>query len=206
MNLRELAERDLGLTLESSNDWGLPVTLRSPDGEIQAYTVVCTASDISFASADSSVNSVTTDFRDYKIDVDDVLQFSGSTGNTSTYTVSSIAENKIVVAESVTTEAAGSEIKIVNQNRPLNGQVMYDTLEVNTDTGVEDLVHKPVVTLRRTSLVRIPLQSEKNQWLVSIPLTPSQTATLQPYIMDRPMESGESIGFIRLYLSKPVQS
>jgi len=206
MNLRVTAEKDLGLTLESPDDWGLPVTLRSPDGEMQSYTVVLSADDISFASSDNSVNSTSSDFRDYLIAEDDVLEFSGSIVNTGTYTVTSITENKILVTESVVTESAGSTIKVINQNMPLNGQVMYDTIEQNTDNGMEELVHKPVVTVRRASLSRVPLQTEKNQWLVSIPLTPSPTATLQPYIMDRPSESGESIGFIRLYLSKPVQS
>jgi hypothetical protein len=206
MNLREQCEHDLELTLESGDDWGLPVELRSPDGVIQSKTVVCTASDISFVASDKSVNSTTTDFRDYRIDVGDELQFSGSSNNTGTYTVSSIAENKMVMEESIVDEAAGSEIKILNLGIPLRGRVVYDTLEENPDTGADIIVHKPIVTLRRTSLIRIPAEDEKNKWLVSIPLTPSTTATLQPYIMGRPLEGGNSIGFIRLYLLKPVQS
>jgi len=31
-NLRELVERDLGVTLEDPNQWGLPVELTGPDG------------------------------------------------------------------------------------------------------------------------------------------------------------------------------
>lgn len=34
-NLRELAESDLADTLEDPNQWGLPVVLIGPDGEIQ---------------------------------------------------------------------------------------------------------------------------------------------------------------------------
>ena len=114
MNLREQVEHDLGLTLESGDDWGLPVELRSPDGVIQKKTVVCTASDISFAATDRSVNSTSTDFRNFEISDGDELQFSGSVANTGTYTVSSIAENKIILEESVVDEAAGSEVKVIN--------------------------------------------------------------------------------------------
>lgn len=206
MNLREQVEFDLSETLENPDDWGLPVELRDPDGDIQTKTVVGRASDLSFASADNSLNSTTTDLRDPLIDDGDELQFISSVNNTGTYTVSSIEENKIILEESITDESAGTEIKILNTSMPLNGQVMYDTIEQDTDTGVDVIMHKPVVTLRRSSLVRIPVQTEKNQWLVSIPITPSQSATKQPYIMDRPSEGGNSIGFIRLYLSQPVQS
>lgn len=206
MNLRELVEYDLAETLESEDDWGLPVELRDPDGDIQTKTVVCTASDLSFAAADKSMNSTTTDFRDYRLEEDDVLQFSGSSNNTGTYTVASVSENKVTFDESIVNESAGSEIKVVNQNVTLCGQIMYDTLEQVPDTGAQILAHKPVVTLRQTSLVRIPLQTEKNQWLVKIPIKPSRTATKQSYIMGRPGEGGDSIGFIRLYLTQPVQS
>jgi hypothetical protein len=206
MNHREQVEFDLSETLEDPDAWGLPVELRDPDGDIQTKTVVLAASDLSFAASDNSMNSTTTDLRDPLIDDGDELQFNGSVNNTGTYTVSSIAENKIVFEESITDESAGSEIKVLNLDRPLNGQVIYETLEQQTDTGADVIVHKPVVTLRRSSLIRIPLQTDKNQWYVSIPIKPSQSATKQPYIMDRPSEGGDSIGFIRLYLSKPVQS
>ena len=207
MNLREQVEYDLGETLEDGvGGWGLPVVLRDPDGVIQTYTVVLTASDISFSSTDNSINSTSTDFRNFRISEDDVLQFNGSTSNTGTYTVSDITENKITFDESITTEAAGSEIKILNQSHPLNGQIIYETIEEAPGTGAEVIVHKPVVTLRRTSLLRVPAQDEKNQWLVQIPIQPSRTATKVNYIMGRPGEGGASIGFIRLYLVKPVQS
>ena len=82
----------------------------------------------------------------------------------------------------------------------LTGQVLYDTIKVNPETGEEMVVNNPVVSLRRSSLDRIPLPGEK--WIVKIPVDPSTTATLEDFIIDqtRPPEGGRSIGFIRLYL------
>jgi len=84
------------------------------------------------------------------------------------------------------------------------GQILYDTLTENPETGAEVVVHKPVVTLRRSSLVRIPLPNEK--WIVKIPLTPSLTAPKVDFAIERPSEEGGAIGFIRLYLTRIEQS
>jgi len=206
VNLRELVEYDLYETLESGDDWGLPVSLLSPDGEFQDKTVVCSAIDIFFSAVDNSVNSTGTDFREKNIKKEDVVRFLGSENNTSDYTVGSVSERKIFLEESIFDEPSGEIIKILNISMPLNGQVLYDTLEQNPDTGADMIMHKPVVTLRRSSLVRIPEQTERNTWLVSIPKAPSTNAEMQPYIMGYPSEGGNSLGFIRLYLTKPLQS
>jgi hypothetical protein len=71
---------------------------------------------------------------------------------------------------------------------------------------VEVIQHHPVVTLRRSSLARVPLATEKNRWLVRIPTTPSRTATKTTFVLGHPSEDGGSIGFIRLYLTKTVQA
>jgi hypothetical protein len=86
----------------------------------------------------------------------------------------------------------------------LLGQVLYDSRIENPVTGGEESIHKPVVTLRRSSLTRIPVSGEK--WVVRIPLTPSTTAPLEPFSLEIATEGGDSIGFIRLYLMKPEQS
>ena len=86
----------------------------------------------------------------------------------------------------------------------IQGQILYDTRAVN-DLGVEIIVHNPVVTVRRSSLTRIPLASEKGTWAVKIPATPSPTADTETYLLGRSSEDGNSLGFIRLYLSKTVQ-
>jgi len=86
------------------------------------------------------------------------------------------------------------------------GQVLYDTRKVDAEMGIEVIVHDPVVTVRRSSLTRIPLASEKGQWACKIPSTPSPTAATETYLVGRPSEDGSSIGFVRLYLSRTVQS
>ena len=88
----------------------------------------------------------------------------------------------------------------------LVGQVLYDYVKISPETGEEMTVNKPVVTLRRSSLTRVPEPGEN--WSVKIPIDPSTTATLQNFVLDkaRPPEGGRSIGFIRLYLTKAEQS
>jgi len=201
MNLREQVEADLEVTLEG--EWGLPVVLISPDGEKQESPVILSASDLSFLDSDSSINSVTTDFRYLRLTIGDTITVSGSASNDGTLTVATISQNKITVDEAITTEAAGSAITLVNDSLDLLGQIIYDTLSDSPETGAEIIVHKPVVTLRRTSLTRIPVDGEN--WYVEIPLNPSLTGTKYPFTMERPTEDGGSIGFIRLYLIQADQ-
>ena len=84
-----------------------------------------------------------------------------------------------------------------------SGQIIYNTL-VEDDIGSQVVINKPVVTLRISSLVRVPQEGEN--WMVKIPDTPSTTADKSTYFIERPSEDGRSIGFIRLYLAKPDQS
>lgn len=86
------------------------------------------------------------------------------------------------------------------------GQVLFDYIEENPETGGPMVVHNPVVVLRKSSLSRVPVSGEK--WHVKIPTSPSTTATLEDYIIDsdRPIEGGTSIGFIKLFLRKLEQS
>ena len=88
----------------------------------------------------------------------------------------------------------------------LKGQVFYDTNKVNPDTGEMMTVNTPVVTLRRSSLTRIPLPGEK--WIVKIPTTPSTTATLEDFIVDQSKapEGSASIGYIQLFLRRAKQA
>lgn len=88
----------------------------------------------------------------------------------------------------------------------LGGQILYNTVGLNPETGQEVIVNKPVVSLRITSLERIPQKNEK--WLIKIPITPSRTAEKKEFLLSeiKPNEGGASIGFIRLYLRKAVQS
>jgi hypothetical protein len=90
-----------------------------------------------------------------------------------------------------------------NPTADLDGQVIYDTLVQQPDTGAEMLVHKPVVTLRISSLTRVPKSGER--WIVKIPITPNRTAPKETFFLERPTEDGSSIGFIRLYLMATEQ-
>ncbi len=87
----------------------------------------------------------------------------------------------------------------------VRGQVLYDYVKQNPDTGLDVVVHQPVVTLRTSSLSPVPQAGET--WAVKIPTTPSETAALELFVFDsdRPPEGGGSIGFIRLYLQKAQQ-
>jgi len=130
VNLRELVETDLDTTLEG--EWGLPVTLISPDGVIQT------------------------------------------------------------LKKNTTTRLAG--------------QVLYDTVQQNPETGEIIMVDNPIVSLRRTSLDRIPQDGEK--WVVQIPTTPSTTAALEDFVLSptKAHGGGGSIGYIKLYLTRVNQS
>lgn len=124
MNLRELAEADLAVTLEDPADFALPVVLIDPNGVEYSY----------------------------------------------------------------------------------EGKIQYDTYTptVTEQDVVTVVVHDPVVTLRRSSLTRVPQASEK--WAVRIPITPSRTATKTTFMLEHASNGGGSIGYIKLYLTKAIQS
>ena len=88
----------------------------------------------------------------------------------------------------------------------LMGQILYDTVLVDPATLEQMTVNLPIVSLRRSSLDRIPLAGET--WHVRIPVTPSLTATKVDFLIsgDRAHGGGASIGFIKLYLQKATQS
>jgi len=85
----------------------------------------------------------------------------------------------------------------------LSGQILYDTLVVDPQSGLEMVIHKPVISLRRSSLDQIPVAGEG--WGVMIPETPDRTATKVLHTIERAPEDGKSIGFIRLYLTRAVE-
>jgi len=202
INLREQVEQDLDFTLEG--EWGLPVELTGPDGLKQTNPIVLRAEDLTFAAGDKSINSATTDFRYVRISSGDTISISGTALNDGSYTVNTITKNKVTVNESIVAEAAGPLVSIVNGSMNLVGQIIYDTLVDNPETGQEIVVHKPVVTLRRNSLVRIPEDGEP--WFCEIPIEPKIDAPKFPFIVERPTEEGAAIGFIRLYLVEAAQS
>ncbi len=85
------------------------------------------------------------------------------------------------------------------------GQVLYDSIETN-DMGLQTIVHKPVVTLRRSSLSRVPLSKDRPRWACRIPISLEPDAETRTYIVENPTEGGGSIGLIRLYLTRAEQA
>jgi hypothetical protein len=83
----------------------------------------------------------------------------------------------------------------------LVGQILHDTIVETLETGLDGVVHRTVVTLRKTSLDQTPSKGDS----VLIPVTPNYNATKEVYIIERVSEDGGSIGFVRLYLVKAKQ-
>jgi hypothetical protein len=81
----------------------------------------------------------------------------------------------------------------------LFGQVLYDSVDEN-----EVFSGHPVAVLRISSLSRVPVDGEN--WAVKIPQNPSLTDTMVTYILDKPVQHGRSIGFVKLYLTQGEQS
>jgi hypothetical protein len=87
----------------------------------------------------------------------------------------------------------------------LKGQILYSTTRLDPETGEPVIVNNPVVTLRRSSLSRVPIPGER--WLVRIPVDPTSGASIGDFIIDpdKSPEGGRDIGFIRLYLRRASQ-
>jgi len=84
----------------------------------------------------------------------------------------------------------------------LKGQILYDTRIENPETGSEMIVHKPVVTVRRTSLSVVPSRG----WGCMIPIRPDYDAPKATFIVERPSEEGGAIGFVRFYLMRAAEA
>ena len=99
----------------------------------------------------------------------------------------------------------GNEITENVSGTTLKGQILYSTSRIDPETGEPVIVNNPVVTLRRSSLSRVPLPGEK--WLIRIPIDPTEGAAIMDFIIspDKSPEGGRDIGFIRLYLRKATQ-
>jgi len=88
---------------------------------------------------------------------------------------------------------------------PLAGQVLYDTVRMDAESGADVITEEPIITLRRASLSRVPASGER--WFIQIPGSPRAGAPLVNYMLDgsRSVQGGRSIGFIRLYPKRADQ-
>ena len=102
----------------------------------------------------------------------------------------------------------GMEIELISpegERIQVYGQVIYKSMVTN-DLGLETVVNKPVVTVRASSLSRVPLPTDSPRWACRIPESPQAGADLKTYIVETPEEGGGSLGIIRLYLTLAEQS
>jgi hypothetical protein len=99
-------------------------------------------------------------------------------------------------------DPAGAVYSETKDGDPLVGQVLYDTISQDAD-GNQIIDHLPNVTLRRSSLTRVPAPGEA--WAVKIPTAPGAT-TKTTFVLERASLDGCSIGYIKMYLRAAVQS
>lgn len=88
--------------------------------------------------------------------------------------------------------------------KDLGGRVMYDTVEIDVDTGLPMYSNEPVVSLRVSSLNRIPQNGEK--WQVRMPISPLEGAPFEDFFLDKPIRGSKSLGFISLHLTRIEQA
>ena len=89
--------------------------------------------------------------------------------------------------------------------QPVMGRFIYDHAELSPD-GMTVIVHAPVLTLRASTLTRIPQSGE--HWIFRCPITVYNQAVLITFLLDpdRPIYDGKSLGILRIYLTTPTQS
>ncbi len=91
----------------------------------------------------------------------------------------------------------------------LRGQILYDQVRTNPETGEVVIVTEPIITVRRSTMLsdvgRVPAAGEN--WLVEIPESPSESADKASYVISstRAPEGGRSVGFVRIYLQEVDQ-
>ncbi len=88
-------------------------------------------------------------------------------------------------------------------------QILSDYRKFDPVAGEEITITEPIVVMARASLERIPLPGEK--WFLRFPLDPDSDITPEngePYVLSnlRSPEGGRSLGLIRFYPTKAIQS
>lgn len=82
---------------------------------------------------------------------------------------------------------------------PLTGRVIYARFDMDPDTGMPVRIDNPIVTLRKSSLDRVPLAGET--WSVQIPKEPAINADKETYVTELAPRDGRSFGWIQLPLT-----
>ena len=82
------------------------------------------------------------------------------------------------------------------------GQLLFDAVEIDPDTGEVMAVTNPIAVLHRSSLDQIPTDGEK--WFFQMPMEPSRTATKVSFVFNEDqalLPGGRSLGIIRVPLT-----
>lgn len=91
--------------------------------------------------------------------------------------------------------------------RLIRGQVVLDTLkrsdQVDTEYFGDIFVQTPSVTLRRSSLPRVPANGEF--WVVQIPQSLDDNPEYESYMLESPKTDINFLGIITLYLKQLSQ-
>lgn len=90
--------------------------------------------------------------------------------------------------------------------KSLRAKIRYRTISVDPATGEPVVIHKPVVTIRITSLARVPADGEN--WFITMPVSPVSGAPSESFLFtpDRAIEDGVDMGYIKMYLVDIEQS
>lgn len=93
-----------------------------------------------------------------------------------------------------------------NPSELLGGQVLYFSRSENPVTGEPIVVNTPVISLRISSLIKIPEPGEK--CFIRCPISPKKDAPWVSFVFttDKAPEDGTDIGFIRIYPQKIDES
>jgi hypothetical protein len=94
----------------------------------------------------------------------------------------------------------GETVTTTVDGRPLVGKVRWSWPNENPETGVAVAIENPVVTLRRSSLSRVPATGEN--WGIIIPRGPRSGDETELYTLDTSyaVEGGRTLGKVRLPL------
>ena len=97
---------------------------------------------------------------------------------------------------------------VSGETKTVRGQVLYQTIVPNPETGLESIVDKPNVSVRRSTLMtefgHIP--EAEQPWSITIPETPEEAGNPVTYMMQRPPQGGRSFGWITLYCIEAEQT
>lgn len=87
----------------------------------------------------------------------------------------------------------------------VRGQVLYDRISEDPQTGETVYVTDPVVVVRRSSLDPIPEPGDR--LVIRIPFEPREDADHETYFcFDQSFRGGRSLGLVRFYLTKTEQT